>query len=312
MTTTHARLVHELKTLRKGRGVHGRIVGRVGPDLAAACGITRADGQSAARQKLVTRLTELVEQLPDDLQLAARAAFGLIPDVRHPLYQERVNWVAAEIDRDSRTVRRRVDEAVDQLAELAATTTRRATGGWHTAELSVAVALDQGQPEVLERYQVVVDQDGVDQLEFAAVFPVRRRDVDVHLLYGGTLRDRSATHDRPGFTLLPAEPLARGETHDFAIRYRLLSRDVMHPCVLHVPERPCEVFDLRVRFEHDRKRLVRTFDGVLQRAGAEPSGSQHTPDRAGEIHLRFRRLLPGLLYGARWGGSAVCSARRAS
>src|SRR5689334_6684299 len=134
MTTN---LVRELKTLRKGRGVHaGRIVDKVGAGLAAACGITRADGPAAARQKLVTRLTELVEQLPEDLQLAARAAFGLIPDVRHPLYQERVGWVASMIDRDARTVRRRVDEAVDQLAELAVTTARRDDGGWHTAELS--------------------------------------------------------------------------------------------------------------------------------------------------------------------------------
>ncbi|RDI25461.1 hypothetical protein [Lentzea flaviverrucosa] len=306
-------LVRELKTLRKGRGVHaGRIVDKIGPSLAAACGITSADGSVAAKQKLVTRLTELIEQLPDDLQLAARAAFGLIADVRQPLYQERVTWVAARIDRDSRTVRRRVDEAVEQLAELAATTSPRADGGWHTSELSVAVVLDQGQPEVLERYQVVVDQDGVESLDFASVFPVRRRDVDVHLLYGGTLRERG-DGGRPGFTLVPAEPLVRGEIHDFAIRYRMSHRDAMHPCVLHVPERPCDLFDLRVRFEHDRKRLVRAFDGVLvQRSDAEPAGSQRTVDRAGEIHLRFRRLLPGLLYGARWGSAAVCSARRAS
>ena len=49
--------------------------------------------------------------------LGHRGQAGLVPDVRHPLYQERVNWVAAVIDRDSRTVRRRVDEAVDQVAE---------------------------------------------------------------------------------------------------------------------------------------------------------------------------------------------------
>ncbi|WP_434441825.1 hypothetical protein [Lentzea sp. E54] len=307
-----ANLVRELKTLRKGRGVHaGRIVDKVGTALAAACGITRADGPVAAKQKLVTRLTELVEQLPEDLQLAARAAFGLIPEVRHPLYQERVGWVATVIDRDSRTVRRRVDEAVEQLAELAATTSRRVDGGWHTAELSVAVVLDQAQPEVLERYQVVVDRDGVDFFEFAPAFPMRRRDVDVHLLYGGTLQNRGGL-DRPGFTLVPAGPLMRGGTHEFAIRYRLSHRDAMHPCVLYVPNRPCEVFDLRVRFEHDRKRFVRAFDGVLQRSDAEPAGLQQAVDRAGEIHLRYRRLLPGLLYGVRWGGAAVCSARRAS
>ncbi|MEU3643201.1 hypothetical protein AB0E59_07450 [Lentzea sp. NPDC034063] len=308
---TTASLVQELKTLRKGRGVHaGRITDKIGPALAAACGITEADGAVAAKQKLVTRLTDLVEQLPEDLHLAARVAFGLISDVRHPLYQERVGWLAATIDRDARTVRRRVDEAVEQLAELAATTMRRDAGGWHTAELAVAVMLDQERPEVLERYQIVVNQDGVTSFDFVAAFPVHRRDVEAQLLYGGTLQDRGNL-DRPGFRLVPAEPLARGETHDFAIRYRLSHRDAMRPCVLHVPERPCEVFDLRVRFEHDRKRLVRAFDGVL-RSEAEPVGTTQSVDRAGEIHLRFRRLLPGLLYGARWGNAAVCSARRAS
>ncbi|MFJ8964702.1 hypothetical protein ACIRG5_35450 [Lentzea sp. NPDC102401] len=311
MTTTS--LVQELKTLRKGRGVHaGRIVDKIGPALAAACGITGADGAVAAKQKLVTRLTELVEQLPEDLHLAARVAFGLISDVRHPLYQERVSWLAATIDRDARTVRRRVDEAVEQLAELAATTMRRDVGGWHTAELAVAVMLDQERPEVLERYQVVVNQDGVTSFDFAAAFPVHRRDVEAQLLYGGTLQDRGNL-ERPGFRLVPAEPLVRGETHDFAIRYRLSHRDAMRPCVLHVPERPCDVFDLRVRFEHDRKRLVRAFDGVLvQRSEAEPAGTAQSVDRAGEVHLRFRRLLPGLLYGVRWGSAAVCPARRAS
>ncbi|HEX7307473.1 hypothetical protein [Lentzea sp.] len=309
MTT---KLVHELKTLRKGRGVHApRLLEKVGPALAASCGITRADGSVAARQKLVTRLSELVEQLPEDLQLPARAAFGLTSDARLPLYGERVSWVAAAIDRDARTVRRRVDDAVHQLADLAASTTRRDAGGWHTAELSVAVTLDRGQPEVLERYQVVADQDGVDSFEFGSVFPARSRDMDVHLMYGGTLQRRSGL-ERPGFRLVTAEPLARGATHDFAIRYRLQSRDAMHPCVLYVPERPCDVFDLRLRFEHDGKRIVRTFDGVLLRSDAEPAGMQQAADRAGDVHLRFRRLLPGLLYGARWGGSAVCSARRAS
>lgn len=311
MTTSS--LVRELKTLRKGRGVHaGRIVDKIGPALAAACGITTADGPVAAKQKLVTRLTELVEQLPEDLHLAARVAFGLISDVRHPLYQERVAWLATTIDRDARTVRRRVDEAVEQLADLAATTTRRDAGGWHTAELAVAVTLDQEQPEVLERYQVVANQDGVVSFDFAAVFPVHRRDVQAHLLYGGTLQDRGLL-DRPGFRLVPAEPLVRGDTLDFAVRYRISHRDAMRPCVLHVPERPCEVFDLRVRFEHDRKRFVRAFDGVMvQRSEVEPSGMPQAVDRAGEIHLRFRRLLPGLLYGVRWGGAATCSVRRAS
>jgi len=304
--TTHKNLVRDLKKLRKGRGVYaGRIDEKIGSTLRTACGITRVDGPSAARQKLVTCLTELVEQLPDDLQLAVRAAFALSPDARLPLYQDRVDWVATVIDRDSRTVRRRVDEAVEQLAELAATTTRRDPGGWHVTELHVAVALDHGRAEVLERHHVVVDQDEVDELEFTALLPTPRRDVDIRLLYGGTLQDRGAvTHDRAGFTLIPAEPLSLGESHDFAVRYQLLSRDALPLELLHVPERPCEQFDLRVRFGQDRIPHVRRFDGAHRRAGTELTGTPHAVDRAGELHLRFRRLLPGLLYGVRWENTA--------
>lgn len=310
-------LVGELKTVRKGRGVHaGRIANHVGPALAAACGITRTDGPAVARQKLVIRLTELVEQLPTDLQLPARAAFGLLPDARLPLYQDRVTWVALMIDRDARTVRRRVDEAIEQLAELAASTMRRDPGGWRTTELSVAVALDRGQPEVLERHRVVAENDGVDQLEFASICEIRRRDVDVdvHLLYGGTLQDRSAvTRERFGFTLLLAEPLVRGDTHDFAVRYRLPNHSAIYPRVFHVPEQPCEVFDLHVRFEYDGTRHLETFDGVIRLPDAEPiSSTRRTVDRAGEVHIRFRRLLPGLVYGAQWQPDAAGSANKAA
>ncbi|WP_053734327.1 hypothetical protein [Nocardia sp. NRRL S-836] len=294
--TTHRNLVRELKRVRKGRGVHAAgIDEKIGPTLRAACGITRSDGALTARQKLITRLTELVEQLPDDLQLATRAAFALTPETRLPLYQDRVLAVAAEVDRDARTVRRRVDEAVDQLAELAATTTRRDTGGWHLAELTVSVTLDNGPAEVVERHRLVVDADHVDEVEFTALFAVPRR--DVRLLHGGTLQDHGVvTHDRPGFTLVPAEPLPRGETFEFTVRYQL-DRDALPPELLHVPERPCEQFDLRVRFGTDHKPQVQRFDGAYRR---DPAGLPFPVDRAGEVHLRFRRLLPGLIYGVRW------------
>lgn len=294
--TTHKNLVRELKRVRKGRGVYaGGLDEKIGATLRAACGISRSDGPSAARQKLITRLTELVEQLPDDLQIAARAAFALNPEARLPLYQDRVFWVAAVVDRDARTVRRRVDEAVDQIAELAATTTRRDTGGWHLAELHVSITLDRGVPEIVERHHLVVDADHVDEVEFTVLFPVPRQ--DVRLLYGGTLEDHGVvTHDRAGFTLVLAEPLPRGETFDFEVRYQP-ARDTVLPELLYVPERPCEQFDLRVRFGPDHKPQVQRFDGAHRRMG---TGLPFPVDRAGEVHLRFRRLLPGLLYGVRW------------
>ncbi|WP_143174207.1 hypothetical protein [Streptoalloteichus hindustanus] len=263
------------------------------------------DGPMAIRQKLAARLTELAEQLPEDLHLATMAAFALITEARLPLYQDRVHWVATKVDRDSRTVRRWVDDAIDQLAELAAIIARSRTSCWHTAELRVAVVLDRQQPEILVQHRVIANQDGVYELRFAPPLLEGQRDLDVDVLYGGTLLDRgAAVNDHPGCALVPAEPLSQGESHVFAVRFRLPNTHTMQPYLVYAPEHPCELFDLRVRFGNHRKPPhVWTLRGAHQRAGSVPAhhGSPYPVDRAGEIHLRFRRLVPGLGYGARWG-----------
>ncbi len=300
--TMHDELIQELKSLRKGRGVFaGRIGERVGPNLRLLCGITGEDGPVAIREKVATRLVELAAQLPADMCLATVAAFALSTDVRHPLYQDRIQWAAIRIERDSRTVRRRVDEAIDQLADLVATTPRTPAGGWGTEELHVAVALNCLRPEVLEQHRVVADQDVLRELVFTSPLAVGRRYQEVDVLYGGTLRERGlASHDRPTFALELPEPLARGESHEFAIRFRLAGPQAS---VVHVPEQRCALFDLRVRFGRDRTPPhVWTLRDVHQAAGADPvrHGHPHPVDRAGEVHLRFHRLVPGLAYGVSW------------
>ncbi|MGH3757109.1 hypothetical protein [Actinophytocola sp.] len=302
-------LVRELKSLRKGRGLYaGRIDERVGPTLRAACEVTDGDGLVVIRQKVATRLAELAEELPDDLRLAALAAFAINVEARLPLYQDRVRWAAIKVDRDSRTVRRRVDEAIDQLAELATGAPRRRpgdpAGGWHTTELRVAVGLDREWPEVLQQRRIVADQDDLRELDLAVSLPAGRRDLEVGVLYGGTLLDRGMeASDRCGFALALPSPLTRGESHDFAVRFRLPTARAMRPHLVCVPKRPCELFDLRVRFGWDWvPSHVWMVHGAFQRDVSDPvcHGYQHPVDRAGEIHMRFRQLTPGLAYGARW------------
>ncbi len=303
-----ADLVRELKSLRKGRALFaGRLDERVGPELRAVCQVSDGDGSVAIRQKLAARLTEVAEQLPDDLRLCALAAFALITEARLPLYQDRVLWTAMRLDRDSRTVRRRVDEAIEQVAELAAGSPRSPApaGRWHTTQLSVAVALDQAQPEVLEQHRVVAHEDGLRELDLAASLPAPWRGSDVGVFYGGTLIDRgdAQTSDRFSLALALPGPLDRGESHDVAVRFRLPTAQAMRPYLVCVPGHPCEVFDLRLRF--GRRRVpprVWTWYGAYHRDPSAPpsDGDRRQVDRAGEIHLRFRRLTPGLAYGARW------------
>ena len=298
---THAELVRELKSLRKGRGVHaGRIGDRIGPTLRVLCGVTEDDGPVTIREKLVARLTGLAEQLPEDMRLATVAAFGLTADVRMPLYRDRVVWAAPRIDRDVRTVRRRVDEAIDQLAELVATIPLRPDRAWHIAELHVVVTLDRPQHEVLEQYRIVADYDGLYELDFTPPAFELQATPDVDVLYGGTLCVGNTA--RGCLSLTPPEPLAKGDAHAFAVRYRFRRPQVLRSYVVCELEQPCELFDLRVRFT--RHRLPRQVWTVREVTGPH-GGHQQPVDRAGEIHQRFQRLLPGRSYGARWDGDEM-------
>jgi hypothetical protein len=303
-----AELVQELKILRKGRGLLGKLEERVGPLLRSACEVSDDDGLVMMRAKVAARLSELAEHLPEDLRLAALAAFAISAEARQPLYQDRVKWAATRVDRDPRTVRRRVDEAIDLLAELASgsvsTPIAAAADRWHTASLAVAMVLDQPQPEILEQRRIVADQDGLRSLDLAISLPAGRQDLSVTLLYGGTLVDRGMeASDRWGYGLELPRPLSRGEPWELAVQFRLSSASALRPYMVCVPRQLCDVFDLRVRFGPDGPpEEVRTLDGAFQRDVSDPEyqGRRHPVDPAGEVHLRFRRLTPGLAYGARW------------
>ncbi len=298
-----AELIQELKTLRKGRGLAGRVDDRVGPFLRTACSVSEGDGMVAIREKVSGRLSSLASHLPEDLRVAALAAFAISTEARHPLYQDRVRWAASLLDRDPRTVRRRVDEAIEVLAELASSSPSPALSpdSWHTASLSVSLVLDQGAPLVLEQRRIVADRDGLTSLDLAVSLPAGRRDVSATVLYGGRLVDRGMeASDRWGFALALPRPLTRGESWESSVLFRLSSPSALHPHMVCVPRQPCESFDLRVRF--DGQPEVRVLEGAFQRDVSDPAyrGRPHAVDPSGEIHLRFQRLTPGLAYGARW------------
>jgi hypothetical protein len=291
----HLDLVRELKSLRKGRGVYaGRIEQRIGPTLRSTFGIAAGDGPVATRQKVLTRLTALADRLPEDLRLVTLAAFAINSETRLPLYQDRVHWAAIRIDRDARTVRRRVDEAINQLAELAASEPAPRARGWHTAELHVAVALDRHQPEVLEQHRIIAHEDGLREVDLPASLSATPTDLDVY--YGGTLITR-----RTHYALALPTPLPKGESHDFAVGFRLPNPSAMPPHLLCIPPHPYDLFDLRIRFGPTPSRVWTVHGTHPPDPTTPPRNRRHHPvDQAGEIHLRFHHLTPGLAYGAEW------------
>lgn len=311
-----AALIKELKTLRKGRGLFVRQISeRVGPALREVCNVVDTDGPGEIRRAVTDRLENLAGNLPEDLRIAILAAFALHPEARLPFYQERVRWTAQRLNRDDRTARRRIDEAIERLAELALSSAGEidqddaSSTGWHTDELRISLVLDQPAPEAFEFRRVVADRDRISELDLAMTLtgtPEQRPltdDLTLDVFYGGRLIQRAMeSTDRLGFVLALPAPLKRESRHDFALRYRVLNGH-MQPHYVCVPKHRCDLFDLHVRFplEHLPTRIWRLAD-AFQRDVNDPSytGDMLTPDSAGEIHTTFRRLTPGLAYGVRW------------
>jgi hypothetical protein len=318
MEAVLAALIKELKTLRKGRGLFVRQIGeRVGPSLREVCNVLDSDGPAEIRRKASERLEALASALPEDLNIAILAAFALHPEARLPFYQERVRWTAQQLSRDDRTARRRIDEAIERLAELALSSAEETEAaqvsatGWHTDELRISLVLDQDTPEAFEFRRVVADRDRISELDLAMTLTAppergQRARVDslsLDVFFGGRLiQKRLESTDRFGFVLELPAPLNREARHDFALRYRVLD-DHMQPHYVCVPKHRCDVFDLHVRFNLDKLpatvwRLTDAFQRDVD--DPTPTGEILTPDAAGEVHITFRRLTPGLAYGLRW------------
>jgi hypothetical protein len=310
-----ADVVGELKLLRKGRAIFTTpLADRVGPALRTTCGILEDDDTVAMRRKLTDRLRPLVESLPDDLKIALLAAFALDERARKPFYQERVHWAAITLDRDDRTVRRRIDEGIQQVAALAVAPAgpeqgpRYPSRSWHTEELRVTLALDQPVAEAFEFRRVIADIDEIDRLDLALSLPVggesgesvRESDLDVDVFHGGVLTRRvMESSDRIGLSLRLPEPLRRGDRHEIGLRFRANMREQRYVCV---PRHPCDLFDLHVRFgEKVPDRIVRLEKALRDdRRDRPPHGAVLRTDDAGEVHVRFRHLAPGFAYGIRW------------
>jgi hypothetical protein len=254
--------------------------------------LASTQNSATIRHRLTTRLRILAEKLPDDLRLAVTVALALHPDTRHQFLQDRVQFLADLQKRDVRTIRRRMDEGFQLLAEMA-TRPAEATGGsgldWYVESAETVVRLDVPAPESFERRTIVAERDGVDRIR---TLPTGTGPPDVY--FGATLlhRDGSAT----GVELGLPEPLRAGQRHE----YGLLAPAAADQYVV-VPDRRCDRFRLRVRFAPHRlpSAVWRVTDAVREPADRSP-GPPLPVDNAGEVTLTFADLRPGHGYGARW------------
>jgi len=131
--------------------------------------------------------------------------------------------------------------------------------------------------------------------------------VDIH--YGARLTSQEKVSDSIfRFVLQLPAPLPRGASHEHCIIVRLPEGQPMRPHYLYVPERPCDRFELRVRFPAGRAPAdVERVSGAFHRAIDESAGNAETipVDGVDEVLSCFVDLAPRLGYGLRWTPSDV-------
>lgn len=321
----------EIKALRKGRGLAvSDLDTRLGTrlrELATGQGTAgqgnggqRNAGQgngdpAQVRRALAGELAALAERLPAELRTAIMASLGLSAATRSmPFFGDRVSWLAEQLCRDRRTALRRIDDAERLLAEEIATELRRRRGrlaaaadGWYVDTFSAVLLLDGDTPEAVERRRIVATRPGLDEITVALDVPPdtgQRMSLAATVTSGGELvRADEPSRSRTQFLIRLPGPLQPGQAHEYEISVRVPSGERMRPYYIFVPERRCDSFELRVRFDRRHPPAwVRRVDGEPVRVFEEvrPGGEVVPVDATGEALASFASPVMHLGYGLQW------------
>jgi len=326
-----AAIAAEIRALRRGRGLRGDVAERIGPllrELAAgprpAPGAWVPGDEADVRGRLAARLGALAQDLPEDLRTAILAALAVHEATRNMrTYDQRKEWAARQLDRGARTAERRIDEAQDLLAQQVAAELARQRGRppvvaeadkWYVERFSAVFLLDGEAPEAIEQRVIRSNVDDLAELTIALDVPVDsgqpRLPLQLDVLSGGELEIvEEKARTRTQYVIRLPRPLRAGEAHEYVTKIQVLPGGQMRDFYVFRPERRCERFDLKVRF--DRRRMpawVRRVAGedvysYNSYDGVPADDERVSVDRTGEATQSFSELLPHYGFGLQWGWS---------
>ncbi|AXU16003.1 hypothetical protein [Streptomyces clavuligerus] len=316
MEFSASEVLSELKNLRKGFGMEDpQALSRVGSALRYIAGVAAEDDPARQRERIKSCLLERTCALPLDLSSYSRVALALDGSCTER-FEHRLRRIAMELDRDTRTARRRVDEAFKRLAEeaLAAVVPprlRHPGTPWHLRSLKTLVLLGSQGTEVIEERRIVSHRDGLTDIFHSSTFAtmggerhaVDSGGFDIILLQGGTSSGSawlSAT--RLGLRVQLPRPLNAGHSHVLTFRTLVPEGEALAPYYVCTPRFPCERFDLTVRFGGCPPHRVWRLDDELPLEAGDTSlcrGGVEV-DAAGEASAAFTDLEPNRSYGLGW------------
>ena len=315
-----AEIAAEIQALRKNRAFSGDVSGKLGPVLLELAG---GDARHA-NDRLGRELRALAGRLTEEMRTAILAALALHADTREmTTYSQRKRWLAdTKLGRGDRTAERRIEEAQRLLAqEIAAELERRrgrsvaADDGWYIDHFSAVFMLDGDAPELIEQRRIMSTRHGLTEITIVLDTPresgQRRLGLKADITRGGNLlRTEELSRNRTRYTIGLPRPLRADETHEYEMHIRVEPDEPMRDYYVFRPERRCEGFDLRVRFDRRHlpawvRRVADEDVHVYYPYEGLPASAERVPvDATGEARASFTRLRQHLGYGLQWSFTA--------
>lgn len=241
---------------------------------------------------------------------------GWEDDSASELLEGRIARLSELASRDPRTVRRRIDEAMNRLVDEVVAEENWAEMGrqesaeeWYIKSIRAIVRLDLPNPEAVDERQIVVQGTPLSGISLPFTLPRHPDDhgatheLRTDMLFGGKfVVNQRVSDSRFDIKVQFPRVLEPGETHRYAIIYRIPEGQQMTPHYVHVPYRRCDNFELLVRFGNsiptDIRRITAAFHREIE--DRQPDTEILQPDGAGEVHVRFANLRVGFAYGMQW------------
>lgn len=310
-------LCEELKRLRRGRGVERRGLDRyLGPEIRRRCGLGSNEREPQVRAAVSAMLRDLAAGLSPDLRRAAMLALALDRDYRFATLAAREVGLADLQKWSVRTARRRMNEALEAMAQAAeegpVPVDDPAGGpGWRVSSLHALFRLDTRTPELYEMRTIVAVRE-IDEITIRIGLPEAPDGVgspEVEALFGARVRGiehRDGTGNQKVVLELPGR-LLPGDNHEFWLRVVLPPGRPTWPHYAIVPLDPCESGTVRVRFGERPPGEVWLLDEVpytdLRERPAKPELVE--PSGLGDVVRTFHGLRPGYGYGLAWSPLSV-------
>jgi len=286
------------------------LAARVGPGLRAALHIGQVAADFEVRDRVVAALRAATLELPEDLKTVFLLASALTSD--RSTLAERLDQAGRELDRDPRTVRRRLvaaNNAVATAIERGGRPQPALEDAWYIE--SMRSTLDISGVEALSKASKVIvpTQAGLSIISERISLPnvpahlPLEHEPTIEVLAGGQLMAIQRRGSVWTYQVRLPAPLEVGIPQEIITTIRIPSRRMLAPVLVMVPIRPCRRFELDIDFGRPPK-VARVFavDADYPTAlGDEPDAGDLLPIPVdGRMRASFTGLRAGLAYGLRW------------